>query len=64
MTNKTKLIGLILFIAFVIWLLSLGCAAPHKMPTPARRPTITGHWQYTHDEEMQWVNDSTSKQKP
>jgi hypothetical protein len=42
----------------LILLLAVGCAPQNKLPKKR------GHWQYTHDEEMQWVNDSTSKQKP
>lgn len=47
----------------LILLLAAGCCPSHKMPPVIKKDTTTGHWQYTHDEDMEWVKDSVTTKK-
>lgn len=43
-------------------MLVVACNCPKGIPH-SKKDTTTGHWEYTHDEEMKWVPNSTKSHK-
>lgn len=57
------LLGFVIVIALVA-MIFFACHPQQQIVKPTTKDT-TGHWEYTHDEEMEWRPDSTtSKAKP